>query len=311
MTLIARRRGKSQFQRAADGSMTLMEHLNELRMRLFRASLGVLVGLVFGVFIAERVLGILTRPYCDLNPDVKCRFNVNSPVDIFLLDLRVGLYIGLLISAPVWIYQLWAFIAPGLHRNERRYTYGFVAAAAPLFATGAMLAFLVVSKTLKFFMSTAKQYDIAVGLPDYFDFVTSMMLLFGAGFLFPVVVVMLNFVGLVSARRLLGWWRIAVFVMFLFGAIVTPSPDPFGMSILAGSLAVLYFGAVGVAFLNDRRRRRNAPNYEGLDDDQASPLEYQVGPVEAGAPVDGLEPVAGPEPVAKPLPLDRRYDDST
>jgi sec-independent protein translocase protein TatC len=311
VAILARRRGRSQFQRAADGSMTLMEHLNELRMRLFRGALGVLVGLVFGVFIAERVLGILTRPYCDLHPGEKCRFNFNSPIDIFLLDLRVGLYIGLLISAPVWLYQLWAFIAPGLHRNERRYTYAFVAAAAPLFATGATLAFVVVSKTLKFFMSTASQYDIVVGLPDYFDFVTSMMLLFGAGFLFPVVVVMLNFVGLVSARRLLGWWRIAVFLMFVFGAVVTPSPDPFGMSILAGSLALLYFGAVGVAFLNDRRRRRNAPDYSGLDDDEVSALDYDVEPVEAGEPVDGREAIAAAEPVAKPLPLDRRYDDST
>ncbi len=311
MAILARRRGKGRFQRAADGSMTLMEHLNELRMRLFRASLGVLVGLIAGVFFAERALAVLTKPYCDLHPTEKCRFNFNSPVDIFLLDLRVGLYIGLLISAPIWLYQLWAFIAPGLHRNERRYTYGFVAAAAPLFATGATLAFLVVSKTLKFFMSAASRYDIVVGLPDYFDFVTSMMLLFGFGFLFPVVVVMLNFVGLVSARRLLRWWRIVVFLMFVFGAVVTPSPDPFGMSILAGALALLYFGAVGVAFLNDRRRGRDSLGYEALGDDQVSPLDYGVEPVEAGDKVEGLDPVGAPEPVAKPLPLDRRYDDST
>jgi sec-independent protein translocase protein TatC len=99
--------------------------------------------------------------------------------------------------------------------------------------------------------------------------------------------------------------------MFVFGAVVTPTPDPFGMSILAGSMALLYFGAVGIAFINDRRRRRNAPDYSALDDDELSPLEYDVEPIGAGAPVDGLAPVDAPEPVARPLPLDRRYDDST
>lgn len=311
MTSLGRRRGKSQFQRAADGSMTLLEHLRELRTRLFRASLGVLVGLVIGLFFAKQVLDFLNRPYCRLHPGTQCQFVANSPIDPFLLDLRVALYVGLLISAPVWLYQLWAFIAPGLHRNERRYTYAFVAAAAPLFATGATLAYLIVAKSLRFLMSASTQYGITVGLSGYFDFVTSMMLLFGAGFLFPLIVVMLNFAGLISARRLLGWWRIAVFLMFVFGAVVTPTPDPFGMSILAGSMAMLYFGAVGIAFFNDRRRRRNAPDYAGLDDDETSPLEYGVEPIGAGEPVDGWDPIDKPEPVAKPLPLDRRYDDST
>jgi sec-independent protein translocase protein TatC len=293
--------------------MSLMEHLQELRMRLFRGALGVVGGLIIGLFIAKPVLSFITRPYCKLpGAPQPCQFVANSPLDPLLLDLRVALYIGLILGAPVWLYQLWAFIAPGLHRHERRYTYAFVAVATPLFLTGATLAFLVVQKSLRFFLGAATNgYHITVGLQGYFDFVTNMMLLFGAGFEVPLLVVMLNFFGVLSARRLLGWWRIAVFLMFVFGAVVTPTPDPFGMSILAGSMAILYFGAVGVAFINDRRRAKRNNVYAGLDDDETSPLEFDVDSVEAGAPVDTIDPIGKPEPVTKPLPLDRRYDDST
>jgi sec-independent protein translocase protein TatC len=315
VALLARRRRKRSFERAADGSMTLMEHFQELRSRLFKASVAIVVGLCVGYFFAKPALSFLITPYCHLRgvePGRKCGFVANSPMDPFLLDLRIALYLGLLLAAPIWLYQLWAFIAPGLHRNERRYTYAFAAVAAPLFFAGATLAYLVVSKTLHFFLGDSSRYEITIGLPGYFDFVTSMMLLFGAAFEFPVIVVMLNFAGLVSAHRLLGWWRVAIFLMFVFGAVVTPTPDPFGMSALAGAMALLYFSAVGVAYLNDRRRRRRHDDQFGhFADDEISPLDYDVEPVAAGQPVDTASTVAGPEPVSQPLPLDRRYDDST
>ena len=267
--------------------MTLMEHLRELRSRLFKGSLGVLGGLIIGLVVADPVLKFLTRPYCDLRPGEKCSFIVNGPIDPFLLQLRVGLYVGLVLGAPIWLYQLWAFIAPGLHRSERKYTYLFVAIAAPLFLGGATLAHFVVAKSLHFFLNINGDFNLTVGLPGYFDFVTKMMLLFGAGFEFPLIVAMLNFAGVVSARKLLSWWRVAIFLMFLFAALVTPTPDPFNMTILACCMAVLYFGAVGVAFINDRRRARNQP-YADLNDDEASPIE-PVSPVDAprwGAPYD-------------------------
>jgi sec-independent protein translocase protein TatC len=300
--------------------MTLMEHLRELRSRLFKGSLGVLGGLIVGLFFAQRALDFLIQPYCHVRPPAPghgCGFIANSPIDPFLLNLRIALYLGLLIGAPIWLYQLWAFIAPGLHKHERRYTYAFAAVAAPLFATGATLAYLIVSKTLHFFLGTNAKIDITVGLAGYFDFVTNMMLLFGAGFEFPLIVVMLNFAGVLSARRLLGWWRPAVFLMFVFGAVVTPTPDPFGMSALAGSLALLYFAAVGVAFLNDRRRqRRHDAEFGRYADDELSPIDErspidEPEPIEDGYPVESVEPIAGPTPVSAPLPLDRRFDDST
>src|SRR5256714_2491864 len=219
MRPLVRRRGPSNFERAADGSMTLMEHLRELRSRRSKGWLAVLVGRAAAYAFAHPARDFLIQPYCDLHPGEPCGFVINSPVDAFLLDLRIALYLGLLVAAPIWLYQLWAFIAPGLHKHERRYTYAFAAVAAPLFAAGVTLAFLIVSKTLHFFLSTNPKIDITVGLSGYFDFVTSMMLLFGAGFEFPLIVVMLNFAGVLSAKRLLSWWRPAVFLMFVFGAV--------------------------------------------------------------------------------------------
>jgi sec-independent protein translocase protein TatC len=264
--------------------MTLMEHIRELRNRLAKACLAILVGMGGGAFFASNVLSFLNKPYCDFMLEhagtLNCGFNANSVTDPFLLQLKVAMYLGLIFASPIWLYQLWAFIAPGLHRRERRYTYAFVAVAVPLFVCGVVLAHFVVSKSLQFFLRLSPEYTITVNLVGYFDFVTGVMLLFGAAFEFPLIVVMLNFAGLVSAKKLLGWWRIAVFLMFVFSAVVTPTPDPFGMSALAACMAVLYFGAVGIAFINDRRRRKSGL-YANLDDDEVSPLE-PVSPVDGG-----------------------------
>jgi sec-independent protein translocase protein TatC len=277
-----RHRSASNFQRAADGSMTLIEHIRELRTRLFRACVGILIGTILGYLIASRIQAYLTAPYCDFvlsHGATRCTFNTTGPLDQFMLQLKIALYVGLVLSAPIWLYQLWAFVAPGLHRRERRYGYSFAAVATPLFAGGFYLGFVLVSRSMPWFLGINSDFTVTVDLQGYFDFVTSVMLLFGAGFEFPLLVAMLNFAGVVSAKRLLGWWRIAIFLMFLFAAVVTPTPDPFNMTILGGCMAVLYFAAVGVAFLNDRRRaRRRAQNT--VDDDDISPIE-PVSPVDA------------------------------
>lgn len=265
--------------------MTLMEHLRELRTRLLKASLAILVGLIVGLFFAGKVVALIKAPYCDFviskSPTASCQFNQATVLESFMVNLKIGLYLGLIGAAPVWLYQLWAFIAPGLHKRERRYTYAFAAIATPLFALGAALAFVVVGKSLPFLLGLGSEDTTTVNIAGYFDFVTSMMFFFGLGFLFPVVVIMLNFAGVVTAKRLLGWWRIAVFLMFLFAAIVTPTPDPFNMTILALCMALLYFASVGVAFLNDRRRGRRDP-YANLNDDEASPIQ-PTSPVDWGS----------------------------
>jgi sec-independent protein translocase protein TatC len=300
---LIKRRGPSQFERAADGSMTLIEHLRELRSRLFKASLAILIGFVGGFLLREPVRTLLQKPYCDLpssrNPETgKCTFVQLGPADVFLLDLKIALWVGLVIAAPIWLYQLWAFIAPGLHRHERKYAYAFTGIAAPLFVLGAILAYFVVQKGLVFLLQFAGD-DVTTTLEvtRYISFVTNLLLIFGVAFEFPLVALMLNFTGMVSGRRLLGWWRVVVFIFFLFSAIVTPTPDPFGMTALALALSVLYFAAAGVALFNDRRRRRNAPDYSSLSDDEISPLE------------DDREAVEEAEPVPAPAPLDARYDD--
>ncbi|GAA1793721.1 twin-arginine translocase subunit TatC [Luedemannella flava] len=283
---MATRRRQTQFQRAAEGQMSLMDHIRELRSRLFKASLAVVIGMAIGLVFAERVVEFLTSPYCDFavahSATKECTFGQSQMLESFMVNLKVALYIGLLMAAPVWLYQLWAFVAPGLHKRERRYTYAFVVVAAPLFALGVVLAFVVVERSLPFFLGLGTEYTSIVNIGGYFDFVTSMMLYFGIGFLFPLLVAALNMAGIVSAKRLLGWWRVAVFLMFVFAAIVTPTPDPFNMSILAICMSVLYFAAVGFAFLNDRRRGRNSM-YGDLADDEISSIDDPT-PV---SPVDG------------------------
>ncbi|MCN0178891.1 twin-arginine translocase subunit TatC [Salinispora arenicola] len=317
MAFALRKRGPSSFQRASEGSMTLVEHVRELRDRLFRASLAVVAGLIVGFVLAQPAFDLLKEPYCNLpdstNADGVCQgFLQLSPADGFLLKLKLALWIGLIVAAPVWLYQLWAFIAPGLHRHERKWAYVFVAIAAPLFAGGAVLAYLVVDKGLAFLMeSGVTGLSTQLEVTRYISFVTTMILLFGVAFEFPLILLMLNFTGVATARRLLSWWRVVIFVCFAFAAIATPDPGPFGMTLLALSLSLLYFVAVGVAFLNDKRRGRGKEIYAGLADDEVSPLKDDNEPIEASAPVGAPESIAEPEPVVKPAPIERRYDDMT
>jgi sec-independent protein translocase protein TatC len=321
VALSLRRQGPTKFQQAADGSMTLIEHIRELRNRLFWASLGLLAGLIVGFIVSKWTFDLLSEPYCDLktswelNPvtnKLECRFITLGATDQLILRLKIALWVGLIVGAPVWLFQLWAFIAPGLHRHERKWAYIFVAIAAPLFLGGAVLAYLVVNHSLAFIMGTGviggtTQLEVT----SYIGFVTSMILLFGVAFEFPLVLLMLNFTGVTSAKRLLSWWRIVIFLSFAFAAIATPDPGPFGMTLLAACMSLLYFMAVGVAFLNDRRKGRGKEIYAGLDDDELSPLADDRESVGAGQRVEASGAVAPPEPVHKPLPLQSRYDDMT
>ncbi len=320
MALSLRRKGPSKFQQAADGSMTLIDHVRELRNRLFWASLGVVAGLIVGFIVSGWVFDILKEPYCSLDSswitnargERVCNFVVLGVVDPLILKLKIALWVGLILGAPVWMYQLWAFVAPGLHRHERKWAYIFVAIAAPLFVGGAVLAYFVVKHSLAFIqeagiLGVTTQLEVGA----YVGFVTNMILLFGVAFEFPLLLLMLNFTGVVSAQRLLSWWRIVVFLSFAFAAIATPDPGPFGMSLLAACMSALYFMAVGVAFLNDKRKGRGKEIYEGLDDDQISPLEDDRVPVAAGDRIEAPAPIERPEPVAKPLPLETRFDDMT
>jgi sec-independent protein translocase protein TatC len=279
----AKQRRSSSFDRAADGSMTLIEHIRELRSRLLKATIAVVVGTIVAYAFAGRLQDLVTGPYCDYmaahTASRDCIVTASSVLSPFMVQLKMAMYVGLAISSPIWLYQVWAFIAPGLHRRERRYTYAFAGAAAPLFVLGMWAGYELFRRSVKFLLGILGSVTVIPDISGYFDFLTSVMLFFGLGFEVPVVVTALNFAGIVSAKKLLSWWRPAVFLMFLFGAIVTPTPDPFGMSILALCMAVLYFAAVGVAFLNDRRKARRRRETE-VPDDEISPIE-PVSPVDA------------------------------
>lgn len=299
--------------------MPLMEHLRELRGRLFKASLAILVGFIIGYAVHTRVLDFMVQPYCHLaianRGSQGCDIITTQVTSYFVVGLKLALYIGLILACPVWLYQLWAFIAPGLHRNERSWAYGFVGVAVPLFAGGVVLAYLIVARGLEFLLpSVASQVKAMLDVAGYIDFMTKLMVVFGLALEFPLILALLNAAGILSAKRLLGWWRIAVFLMFAISAVVTPTPDPFGMTALAIPMVVLYFGAVGFAFLNDgRKARKLAADYGAVDDDEASELDYQ------SDPVDDLEPIGDPEPIESPDESSedradrrrRRFDDST
>ncbi len=314
---LRRTKGPSKFEQASDGSMTLIEHVRELRNRLFVASLGVVVGLIVGFVISQWVFGILKAPYCALPSSINdttgsCEFITLAVTDQLMLRLKIALWVGLLVGAPVWLYQLWAFVAPGLHRHERKWAYVFVGLAVPLFSGGVVLAYLVIGHSLAFIMDAG-----VLGAPtklevtSYVGFVMNMLLLFGAAFEFPLLLLMLNFTGVVTGRKLLSWWRAVVFLAFAFAAFATPDPGPFGMSLLAACISALYFLAVGVAIINDKRKGRGKEIYAGLNDDEISTLEEERVPVGASDPIAAPVPVDGPTPVEAPRPIERRFDDMT
>jgi sec-independent protein translocase protein TatC len=329
--LPVRRRRREEFERAADGSMTLMEHLRELRDRLFKAVLGVVAGMILGWFLSDFVLNLLTDPFCAAVREIAIDKNGGTPpadwtCDGHLIQLKAGaglqvrlqvsMWIGLIVAGPIWLYQLWAFIAPGLHRHERRWAYAFAGAAAPLFALGALLAYVVVAQGLALLLSFSPDDTAStLELTGYIDFITGLMLLFGVAFEFPLAILLLNVAGVVSAKKLLSWWRVIVFLFFLFAAVATPTADPFGMTFLALALSALYFGACGLAALNDKRRaRKSGESFGNLSDDEISPLSFE--PAEgaeslAAEPVAVAAPLPPVEPVAAPTPLERRYDDIT
>jgi sec-independent protein translocase protein TatC len=317
---LRKKKGPSKFQQASDGSMTLIEHVRELRNRLFFASLGIVAGLIVGFILSGWAFDLLKAPYCGLDTSWtlrevgqgECAFLTLAPTDQLILKLKIALWLGLIVGAPVWLYQLWAFIAPGLHRHERKWAYVFVAIAAPLFMGGATLAYFVVKHSLEFIMTAGIIGETTqLEVTAYTGFVTSMIMIFGAAFEFPLVLLMLNFTGVVSAARLLSWWRTVVFLSFAFAAVATPDPGPFGMTLLAACLSLLYFIAVGVAFLNDKRKGRGKEIYAGLDDDTISELPEERVPVGASDPIEAPTAIDSPTPVEQPRSIERRFDDMT
>ena len=284
--------------RVDDGTMSLRDHIAELRSRLLKALLFIALGAVAGWVLYPQIIEVLKQPYCDLPPERRfqsggdCKLIFTSPLDGFMLRLKVGVICGVILAAPLWLYQLWAFVTPGLRRRERRWTIAFVGTSTVLFAAGAALAYLTIENALALLVGLAGEATVAVlDIVKYMSFVTSMLLVFGVAFELPLLVIMLNLVGVLSAARLIRWQRLAVFLVFVFAAVATPSQDPISMLMLGIPMALLFEAAVLVAWVHDRRkaRREAAESFDDLPDDVASPLDLTVDPVDD--PVSDLDRV--------------------
>jgi sec-independent protein translocase protein TatC len=247
-----------------DGTMTLFEHLRELRYRLVVSALAILVGMIVAWFFRYQLMDILQRPYFEAidalkvkNPDASTllvNINLTSPLT---LALKVSALAGVLVTAPFWLYQLWAFITPGLLAKEKKWALIFIGAATPMFVGGVIVGYIVLPKAIAVLLSfTQSGVSNLQDINAYLSFLLRLMLVFGIAFLIPLVVLMLNIVGVIKAKQLSKYRTLVIFGTFVFGAVATPSTDPFSMLALALPMTVLFLAAELIAHILDRRKER-------------------------------------------------------
>ncbi len=269
--------GRAGSRPVDDGRMSLVEHLYELRSRLAKSLIAVFVCLVVVFVFWQPVYDFLRQPYCQTTPGrVNCDLVALGIFDQFKVRLRVSFLGGIVAASPVWLYQLGAFITPALHRKERRYAGSFLAASLTLFLTGAVFAYLTVARGLEFLLQVGGGDVITlVNVQDYLSFVTLCLLAFGIAFEFPVIVLFLHFVGVLSSRQMRSARRGTVLGIFVAAALITPSQDPFTFCFMAVPLWLLYEACILVARLRERAQRRRAAQekHERLDDDVPSRID--------------------------------------
>ena len=266
--------GGKRRKRPADGRMALADHLREFRNRLGISLLALAVGVVVAFIFWEPLYDFLSRPYCQTDQGSEdCRLNAFGIFDQFLVRLKVSFIAGSVLTAPVWLYQLGAFITPALHRRERKYAAAFLAASLVLFSIGCVFAYLTISRGLNFLLSVGGGEVVTLlSIQSYLSFVTLMLLAFGIAFLFPVVITFLNLTGILSTDRMRSSRRSMFFGIFVAAALITPSQDPFTFIVMAIPLCVLYEGCILIGRVRDRSRRKRlaADPLAQLDDDTAS-----------------------------------------
>ena len=249
-----------------DGTMTLFEHLRELRYRLIVSALAIIAGMVVAWFFRYELLDILQRPYFQAIEALKAKhpdantslvnINLTSPLT---LSLKVAALAGAIVTAPFWLYQLWAFVVPGLLAKEKKWALIFIAAATPMFVGGVVVAYFVLPKAITVLLSfTQSGVTNLQDINAYLSFLLRLMLVFGLGFLIPLIVLMLNIVGVIKAKQMAKYRSLVIFGTFVFGAVATPSTDPFSMLAVAAPMALLFVGAEVIAHILDRRKARRA-----------------------------------------------------
>lgn len=251
------------------GEMALKDHLKELRNRLIIAGIGLTLGAVVGFLVYQPFFSALIDPVHRLSEAgriVTVSFSaVGQPFDIML---QVALFVGLVVSSPIWLYQIWAFVVPGLKKREKRYAAGFIAAAVPLFLLGVGLGWLVLPEAVQFFVGLSPEGTANVISADvYIPFVLRLFLAFGVALVLPVVLVGLNMIGVLSGRQIIKHWRITVFLIALIAALAAPGSDAVTMFYLAAPLVLLFGVAIAICLVNDRRRARRRVKAEKETED--------------------------------------------
>ena len=237
----------------------LLSHLRELRTRIFKSALGILALSVVGWIYYTTIISKLAEPICGKNNSLQnCHaLYVSGVLGPFNLQVKVALISGVILSAPIWLYQIWAFILPALKRREKTLAFTFFLSAIPFFAIGVVLGFLILPVAIKVLLGfTPENLTNLIRFDDYLDFVLRLILIFGLAFELPIFLLALNAVGAISGKAILKPWRVWVFVIFLFVAVATPTGDPFTMLVLSLPLCALYFIAGALALLVDKRRRK-------------------------------------------------------
>lgn len=263
--------------------MPVLDHLRELRRRLIIALLIVAAGAVLGWVFYGQLLDFLRHPYCQVpakyrySPNGNCELIYHGVLDGFTTRLKVSVIAGAVVTGPLWLYQIWAFITPGLRKSERKYTLIFVAASTVLFAAGMALAYAVLTRGLSFVLrESGAGTQALLTINQYISFITLMLVVFGAAFEVPLLVVMANFVGVLPAWLLRKSRRLGIFLIFLFAAVATPSTDPFTMCAMALPMVLLFEAAIQIAGVHDRRKERRQAEERAqphLEDHVPSPLD--------------------------------------
>lgn len=266
------------------GTMPLLDHLRELRGRVIKSAVAILVFAVVGWIYYNDIIATLSSPVCDLraaqsSQSAECgALYIAGVLGPLNLQLKVAFLAGVILAAPFWLYQIWAFIAPALSWKEKRNSVFFISAATPFFALGAALAYFVLPLAIEvLFGFTPDALDNLVRFDDYLDFVLRLILIFGIAFELPVFLVSLNLIGVVSGKSILKPWRFSIFGITLFVAAFSPTADPLSMAALAVPLIFLYFGAGVIALLVDKRRAKRAA---AISDTDASDID-SVRPIDS------------------------------
>jgi sec-independent protein translocase protein TatC len=267
----------------ANGQMALVDHLRELRARLLRCVLALVVALIVALFFYDQLFEIIYRPYQiareQLQGQVDTKGTISGAGGPLLLQLKMCGVAAIIVTSPYWLLQIWGFIVPGLHANEKHWTRLFAAVAGPLFVIGVGVGYYVLPKGLEVLIGFApEKLQSLVDFGDYFSFFSRMLLVFGISFEIPLFVLLLNLAGVVSGKTL-GQYRPWIVVgTFVFAAVATPSTDPFSMLMLAVPMTVLFMLSEIIARVVDRRRRKRSAT-AGLADDEASTIDGPDGPV--------------------------------